>query len=266
MNIVHRQRGVALALLLWFIAAMTLLVSGVIGVSKQEVRATQSMLSRAEAEAIGDGIAQLAINGQVFSAAENGQQRQAWIEFAGVVAKLRFIPAQGLVDLQFADVELMTSLFETAAGVEPGDARVLAHSVIEWRTPTKAQSQQRGAGPKIHVLEDVMAVQGFRRSIFEAVKWHVCMGCNQGRFESKLASADLASKLGRDDVLQEQATDSQGRNPLQVMDGRLDVRVALDNGWVVQRSVWISKRGSIQRRFNPFKVSSIEFESGDFVQ
>ena len=54
-----RQRGVALPLVVWFIAGMSLLVAGMVSLARQDTKMAQLHLARAKAVAAGDGAVQL---------------------------------------------------------------------------------------------------------------------------------------------------------------------------------------------------------------
>ena len=49
------QRGVALAVVVWFIAGMSLLVAGIVSQARVDIQLAQLHLFRAQAEAAGDG-------------------------------------------------------------------------------------------------------------------------------------------------------------------------------------------------------------------
>ena len=56
-----RQRGVALALVVWFIAGMSLMVGGIVSFARVDTRMTQVHLARAKTIAAGDGAIMLAM-------------------------------------------------------------------------------------------------------------------------------------------------------------------------------------------------------------
>ena len=58
---VEPQRGVALGVVVWFIAGMALLVSGIIAEARIDTRMAQIHYFRAQAAAAGDGAINLAL-------------------------------------------------------------------------------------------------------------------------------------------------------------------------------------------------------------
>ena len=56
-----RQRGVALAVVMWFIAGMSLLVAGIVGHARVDLQLAQVHVARAKAVAAGDGAIRLAL-------------------------------------------------------------------------------------------------------------------------------------------------------------------------------------------------------------
>ena len=60
-----REDGVALAIVVWFIAGMSLLVAGIISHVRVDTRMTQLHVARAHAASAGDGAIQLMLAGLV---------------------------------------------------------------------------------------------------------------------------------------------------------------------------------------------------------
>ena len=51
----HRQRGIALAIVVWFIAGMSILVAGIVAQASVDTRMAQVHVARAKTAAAGDG-------------------------------------------------------------------------------------------------------------------------------------------------------------------------------------------------------------------
>lgn len=181
-----RQAGVALAMLVWFIAAMSLLVGTIVMQARVDVKLTQLHSSRAIAEAAGDGAIQLGLaqwlsfEGEEALLAERGWSGSHRV--GAVDVTVRFQPVTGLIDLNLATVELLSLLFSRVATMQENEALALAEAVVEWRTREKADDDmaldalaQGSADPRIRhgrfeAVEDLLFVPGVDRRLYEAVR------------------------------------------------------------------------------------------------
>lgn len=188
------EDGVALAILVWFLAAMSLLVAGIVMQSRVDIKLTQLHIARARAEAAADGAIQLALAHMmqpVETGTPPGQVLQGLLySLGGVNVRVDITPLSGLVNLNQAPEELLALLFSTVEGVDENAARELAFNVVEWRTP--GMHADAGAQPiegvggegsrydptdpeaprnrRFEANEDLLLVAGVDRRIFEAVQ------------------------------------------------------------------------------------------------
>ena len=61
------QKGVALAIVVWFIAGMSLLVAGIVSHARVDTQMAQLHIARAKAVAAGDGAIQLMLGERLFN-------------------------------------------------------------------------------------------------------------------------------------------------------------------------------------------------------
>lgn len=266
------QTGVALAILLWFIAALTLLVSSLAMLAKTDTRYSQLYLDRAQVAALGDGAAHMIVT----TAAESQPLYQRRYRLGNADINVRAIPATGLINIRVASEDLLTRMFHDLAGLELSQAEQLGRSVVQWRTEvevpdeTKTQGQFTGIG----VLEDIMSVPGVSRDIFEAVR-PVLQVAKGGRLEINLevappevvrlvvgAEADLAEQGMSQATENEPDLFSDVRMSKQLT--RIDARVKLASGRVYERSVWMEPGSGvtgwqITRRHPVRAVGMLEF-------
>lgn len=172
----RRQNGVALAIVLWFLAAMSLLVAGIVHQGRVDVRLAQAHVARAEAAAAGDGAIQLML--ARFSAAplEGGGRRgelplSGLFELGHTRVRVQMVPASGLVDVFQSPPQLLAALFAYRGGISPGDAQKLANTVVELRTPGRRR-QQLGDERMVQLStpEDLLRVPGFNRALLDAIE------------------------------------------------------------------------------------------------
>lgn len=167
------EAGVALAILVWFLAAMSLLVGSIVMQARVDAKLSGLHLTTARVEAAGDGAIQLALTNLLvlerdgeFSgrSAHYGTHSLGKLE-AGVV----LTPLSGLIDLNMASEGLLSALFSSVEGMDESAVYELVTSVVKWRS---AAPQDLGDSPggRFEVPEDLLMVEGVDRDIFEAVR------------------------------------------------------------------------------------------------
>lgn len=168
----HRsQRGVALAIVVWFVAAMSLLVSGIVFQAKVDTRMAQLHASKAKAVAAGDGAIALMLASMQSGNADGFDSNQrlptGYFEIGDYPVTVRLVPVSGLIDLNSASVDLLYLLFALRGGINDADAQYLAASVVELRTG----SGRRQTGPaQFAAIEDLLRVEGVTRTLLDGIR------------------------------------------------------------------------------------------------
>lgn len=240
------QRGVALAVLLWFIAAMTILVGGLTLLAKTDIRYARYYNARATATAVGDGAIRLLLAQQVDAGVSTVTGKVVLDKYTVYV---RAVPGSGLIDVLSADEDILTALFTVGAGLGGSAARTLAQSVIEWRVGPAVEDE--GVMPrKPDVLEDIMAVAGLSRDDFERIKWLICLGCGGPAFGAldnvpvEVRPVLQAVSADMDPPSAEPARVSQDQVKVATAGVvRVDARVDMGAAGIYQRSVWVAPGG-----------------------
>lgn len=198
-----QQHGVALAILVWFIAAMSLLVGAVVMQARVDVKLTQLHAAKARAVAIGDGAINLALM-ELLLREKEGEfdpriSHVSQQELGGILVQVNFTPVSGLIDINLAPEELLYAVFLGAGNIDENVARELAISVIEWRT---AEGQGSDAGPQIRfgrfeAIEDLLLVPGMSRQVFQVVRESVYVSQKgQGTLDVMAAPESVLLSLG----------------------------------------------------------------------
>ncbi len=248
-----RQSGVALAVLLWFIAALSLLVAGIMSTAKVDVRYARINTSLAEATALTDGATLLFLNDltrqnlpleTLPDDAENEPSAASF--FIGQhEVYVRATPSSGLINLLTADSELLVDLFVVGAGLEASEAEKMAESVLQWRTLSKVDSVKtvQVSSAKAQVLEDLLSIPGMTREIYENVSLLVSASSKN---TAKVVNVSVAPTevlhilAGGDQNEFDRLQESEGRGGmLGATLIRIDARVALNADSVYQRSSWV---------------------------
>ncbi|MDO6746791.1 hypothetical protein [Gilvimarinus sp. 1_MG-2023] len=260
-----KQNGVALALLLWFLAAMAILVAGLMGLSRLDSQSVRMYMNQARAESLGDAAMRLVASGLVeVSGADTPLQGEVLLD--GYRIWVRIVPQSGLVDVLAADVETLAAVFTGAANLEAAEALALAESVVEWRAPS-GEGNEREGPPTVGVLEDVMGAPGFTRTVFEYAKWYLCVDCNGGKLDPATMSDELRVMLQATGAENQPENDGSAHDQLRLREpSRVDTRLSFGGDAIFQRSAWLQPGKGIGRRYPAFKVQNLQFESDSFVE
>ena len=167
MKAARSQGGVALALVVWFIAGMALLVSGIVADARIDTRMAQLHYFRAQVAAAGDGAINLALADQ-FGREQGGRAgmgRRLAYTLGVHNVDVRMIPVGLFVNISTASEGELRDLFELAVNSTDASPRELAASVIAFR-------DLRG-DDAFFSPEDVLRVSGVDRSVFDAVRDYI---------------------------------------------------------------------------------------------
>jgi general secretion pathway protein K len=148
-------RGVALVAVLWVVAALSILVAGLVQTQRDEIRSASSSRVRLQADAVGQGAIHLAV--QALMAQDKRQERLArmTIPYDGVAGQVEVQPFSGLVDLNLAPAPLLAALFAVNGQVEPAAAERLAAAVVAMRDARPSEPPPRFKAP-----EELLNVEG----------------------------------------------------------------------------------------------------------
>lgn len=177
---IRRQGGVALVAVLWMVAALGLLLSALMAVTRADISAAGLARDRARAAAIGDAVIQLGIRERRLNPppAEEVVFARKY-EFDGVEVEFRLRPGSGFLNLNSAEAPLIAAVLQHVGGMQVGDAEILAQRIVDWRTSDAAQvlrEEFRAAGfaalPRegpYETVADLMQVLGMSREVFARI-------------------------------------------------------------------------------------------------
>ena len=171
-----RQRGVALAIVVWFIAGMSLLVAGIVAHARIDTQMAQLHIARAKAVAAGDGAVQLMLVDLTTakdSVTDSGSIASAQYRLGDMDVSVTLLPVSGLVDINAAPAELLVALFVVAGGVAEEQARFIAENVIK--------SRSQGVGPgvgkrSLDSPEDLLRIDGVSRTLLDNLRDFIVAG------------------------------------------------------------------------------------------
>jgi type II secretory pathway component PulK len=273
----YQQQGVALAMVLWFIAALSLLVAGIVSSSRTDVRQVQLQLQYTKAAAAGDGASHLAMR-DLLLLEEEAEFKGRGIFMGEYIigllnVSLRVVPTTGLININSASLVLLADMFEGQVGMSEEQAQDIALNIIIWRGNRPAEDDENvekyvlagKVGPRysqFETTEDLMQVLGINRDVYERIADLVVALPAGGKGVDPLSAplgvltvvagdADIAQQIiatRAEDPFQDhgvsddipEAYITQGVNTL----FRLDADVMMEDGNIYRRRRWIERGGS----------------------
>lgn len=171
------QQGVALGIVVWFIAGMALLVSGIVSEAKVDTRMAQLHYFRAQAAAAGDGAINLALAEQegLRTSGQRGVDRLQNYQVGPQMVEIRMIPGGLFVNISTENTRGLRALFAMAAEQAEQNGSIwdaspmrLATAVVEFRG-----GAGRNRGRPFHSPEDLLRVPGVSRGVYDAVRDYI---------------------------------------------------------------------------------------------
>ncbi|MFA5496324.1 MAG: hypothetical protein WC247_16285 [Porticoccaceae bacterium] len=282
-----RQRGVALAMLLWMLAALSLLVSGVVYQARTDVQLTALQRDQARTQAAATGAAHLLLRDLLLARNDGSYGGSATFTarytLGGLAITARAIPVSGLVDLNQAPAELLADLFHYTGRLSRDAAAQLAEALVERRQPAGLElgldDHDAGNAIPLRVIEDLLRVPGMTRVVYDRVRTaiHTEPGGQPGVDPLAAPPGVLRTIAQGDDRLVDFIVDARQDGPAdasQLPSGLnlehlaagmstaycLEIDVRLDDGRMAQQRIWADMAGGangLPWRFT--RVQPVEF-------
>lgn len=151
-----RASGMALLMVLWIVAALSLIITGVIHSVRNEIKVASGMQDSVVGDAFGLAVINLTLQRMMLRPDEVKGLMNVSVPYQGLTVDVEVQPLNGLIDINRAEAPLLTALFSVAGGL-PGDAAArLAASMIQYRQERDARGAQRG----FEAIEDLLQVPG----------------------------------------------------------------------------------------------------------
>ena len=207
-----RAQGMALLAVLWLVAALSVMVSGLLHV----VRGEAGIAGHSRKTALSNGLADAAIRLRLQEmAADRGKpiksiQTKTVLVFGNAVS-VEVVPLNGYVDLNNASADLLTDAFEYGGGLPRNVAQGMATSAIEARN----RKGPDGAPVRFHAIEDLLGLNGLDYSVYAKLKCCITVDIvGSGRINPLAASLDTLLILAKGDRTRaQQLFDSRLPNP-----------------------------------------------------
>lgn len=174
----YEQTGVALIIVVWFIAGMSLLVAGIVSHARVDTRLAQLHVAGAKAAAVGDGAIQLMMASLVTGKLDSpqlGVLPQAVFRLGEIQAQVTIVPVNGLIDINAATAPILQILFSRVGGIDTALAKSVAGNVVRWRVNDDVKKVKVGIR-RFLVAEDLLRVPGVDRTLLDAIRDYVAVG------------------------------------------------------------------------------------------
>jgi type II secretory pathway component PulK len=164
---------VALAVVVWFIAGMSLLVAGVVLSARTDARLAQLHLGRAQATAAGDGAVNLLMADVMegrFRASDQHLLAQQRYRFGELEVSVVAVPMEWLVDINAVSPGLLANALRLSRAAKPEMAKALSDAVVQWRSGAEGIR-----GVRFESIEDLLAVPGMNRATWDQIRDYVAV-------------------------------------------------------------------------------------------
>jgi len=181
-NLPGASAGMALVVVMWIVAALSVLVTGFVATTRADLRGAQNIRTFAEHASVGDAAITLA----AASMLTTPDMRPGVFEYhiEGLTVNVQVLPAAAFVDLNKASVELLRDTLLYGAGLAEGDAEALAERLVDWRDSDEdalpkgaenpayeaAGSPFRTRGGPFESVDDLMQVLGVNFELHDRLR------------------------------------------------------------------------------------------------
>ena len=138
------QQGVALAIVLWMLAMLSVRVAALVSMSRDDMSAANTRLLQAKAFYLGRGVAQLVVQdrkrelrGDSGGATGQGFESPFYsreYEFDGVTVSATVFPAKGFMSSAVGEAEIWAAFLSQQGGIGSGDAQRVAEKIVAYVT------------------------------------------------------------------------------------------------------------------------------------
>jgi general secretion pathway protein K len=163
---VMSQRGVALIAVLWMVAAMGLIITGVVQSVRGELRTAGMQRQAVVAGALADAAILLALQNLHAQQKEPGNTIQYIpVQFEGVSSNVMVQPLNGLIDINNAPALLLAEMYRHVGGLSADAAQAMAQSTVKSRELKGEKGTAQGFG----AVEDLLRVQAMTYDLYAKI-------------------------------------------------------------------------------------------------
>lgn len=207
-----RQAGIALIIVLWITALLTVIASSFIHAMRTEINVVGNSVSRAKLEAAANAGVQRALIEISKPPVLVGRWStegvpQSW-SFNGVDGEITIVDESGKIDINFAPDVLLRSLLRTQ-GVAEEEAAALVDAILDWRDADSLKRLRGAEDPEYLAaglaykpsnafflsVDELRLVFGMTPELFDKLSPHLTIYSRQGGINTQIATRDVLRAL-----------------------------------------------------------------------
>lgn len=211
------QRGVALIAVLWLVAAMSLIITGVVQSVRGEIRTAGQQRQIVIASALADAAILLALQHLHASQKEPPKTLQSIpVQFQGKTTEVTVQPLNALIDINNAGLLLLADMYRYAGGLNAEAAQIMAQATINTRQLKSAKGTLQG----FDAVEDLLKVPAMTYDLYAKILELVTADLKEGsgRINALAAPLKVLQVLTSGDVARAAAMSVQRSADPNVMD------------------------------------------------
>ena len=205
------QRGIALVIVLWMLALLTVIAGSLVFSSRTEVQIAANLASRAQAEALADAGVARALAEMAQPKSGDPKQWRAdglprhW-NYRGAELTITIIDESGKIDINAAPPVLLASLFRSVGAEDP---EALADAVADWRDGDDLRSLHGAekddyaaaglnygpANTAFESIDELRQVLGFNDDLFRLVERSITVYSFQPAVNTAVAPREVLLAL-----------------------------------------------------------------------
>jgi len=141
---------------LWMVAALSLIVAGMVKVTRQDARTVSAGKQGVLAEAYGQAAIVQTVQRMQIDPTQYVRYTQLTVNYQGAPIQVAVVPLNGLINLNGASAGLLSKLFRVAGGLPATTADTLAQQVVALRD----RPDTKGTAVGFDAVEDLLQVPG----------------------------------------------------------------------------------------------------------
>jgi general secretion pathway protein K len=164
----------ALIAVLWIVAALSIMVTGLTATVRQQVQVAATQRDQASGQAAGEGAVALVLQDMLLNNTRLPTIQSTTVSYGGVQMEVEVAPLNGWLSLNGASAALLADLLQTAGGLDQKRAQALADDIVEWRSTAPPIDPTAAGGafsrPRMfEATEDLLLVPGIDYPLYARI-------------------------------------------------------------------------------------------------
>jgi general secretion pathway protein K len=265
----------ALIAVLWLVAAMSLIITGVVRSVRIELSTVGAQRQMTLAYAQADALILLALQSLQTKGPLPKTIQRIPVKFNGLDSSVTLQPLNGFIDINKAPLTLLAEMFRIAGGLSPSAAQDLAQATVEFRQTKNTKGNTKG----FDSVEDLLGVPGLTYGVYANIVGLITadLRAGSGRINPMAAPAGVLNILAGGDNARANALLASRNADSNMLDTsflkpefveaastpniKLQLEVDLPDGGKVQRA-WFVYWGADPRSGLPWRVLGVQQSGG----